>query len=153
MIPTGRQCGFFVVLAAFLFSAAAAADSKKPIPAGAIGLAADVKAQAEAHDWKSLLDRCSPEHRKTQRDMGMDEAQYIAEMLGLHTSGNNITQGKTLTYKDLGRIRKVKIERFVWQGPWIAVTGKVTLAGDKVLKLTMMITKHEARFYLTGAVG
>ena len=149
----GKLAALLGVITGLLFLFVVPADAKKPIPAGAVGLAQDVKAQAVAHDWKALLGRCEPGHRKTQKDIGMGDAQYIAEILGLHSAGNNIKRGKTVTFKDLGRIRTIKLETFAWSGAWVVVTGKVTLAGGKTLSLTMMIAETERGFYLSGAVG
>ncbi len=130
-----------------------AKPSPNPIPPGAISLAEAVESLVPAHEWKALLARCDPNHRKAQKQMGMSDAQYLAEILGLHRVGNNIKRGKRLTYADLGRIRRIVVKKFIWDGSRIAVSGTVELRGGGTLSLSLSIRKLGARYVLTGAMG
>lgn len=50
----------------------------------------DLTAYIEKHDWKMVLTFFAPENYRVQKDMGLDDAQYIEEGLGLGMVDNHL---------------------------------------------------------------
>lgn len=126
---------------------------RKP-PAAAVSFYLQVRAQIAKHDWKGLLRHADPKHLETQRKLGMGDAQYLAELLGLHMAGNSIKRGDTVELSDLARITKVVIASYRADGSdVVTATGYVVLAGGSKLTLRMMSRRMGKRYVLFGAVG
>jgi hypothetical protein len=116
---------------------------------------AAVKTAVETHKWKVLLALCSPQHKKEQlTEMGMGQAQYIAELFGLHTVGNNLVgDDETIRTEHLARIQSLEIRDIAEAEGSYVVIGYVQLDGGTRLRLAMLIGKENGRFVLTGASG
>lgn len=113
-----------------------------------------IEANIELHEWLSLLDLAEPNHRKTQLDLGMKHAQYIAELLGLNYEGNSIAgEDNVVGQDDLSQIRQVEWKRRKHEAEWISVMGTVTMSDGEVLLLEINLLKSDGGYVLTGAVG
>jgi|GEM_PF-6968460 len=146
-------CTVVVVLAGRNALAQQAPKPRKPSPR-AVHFIKAVRVQLMRHDWKGLLAKADPQHLKTQRKMGMGDAQYLAELFGLHSAGNSIERAGTITLGDLARIRKVAIVSMTADRQGIVTaTGYVVLADRVKLKLVMTIRPLGRRYVLFGAVG
>lgn len=123
-------------------------------PPRAVAFYAQVRKLVERHKWPAVLKLCDPQHLKTQRDMGMGDAQYIAELLGLHSVKNDISRGGKLGFAELGRIVKVVIKSYkVDRAGFVYAHGFVVLRNRAKLKLEMMARRLGTRYVLFGAVG
>ncbi len=113
-----------------------------------------LKTNVEAHKWGPVFGQCSPMHYKTQiMTSKIAPPQYIAEILGLHSEGNSIKEGKKLGYEDLKRIKTLSYDTVDFDGKMITVTGNTTLQDDTELKINLLIEIIDNKYRLTGAVG
>tara|TARA_R110002096_G_scaffold54517_2_gene140525 strand:- start:6653 stop:7099 length:447 start_codon:yes stop_codon:yes gene_type:complete len=113
-----------------------------------------IEASIELHEWLTLLDMADATHRQTQLGMGMNHAQYIAELLGLNYEGNSIAgEDQTVDQGDLSQIRQVEWKRRKHEAEWISVMGTVTMNDGEVLLLEINLVKSKGGYALTGAVG
>lgn len=123
-------------------------------PATALQFVTDIREQIIAHDWTTLLDNCDPSHRSEQlRKLGMRKAQYVAEMLGLHNRGNNITRANQVEFADLERIVDVVITSLSDTQGNVTVRGHVKLKDGTTLVLSLSAHRTNGRLYLIAAVG
>lgn len=116
--------------------------------------AREVEAAIERHAWRDVIAAASPEHYRTQvTEHGMPEAQYVAELFGLHRVDNSIKRGQRVEWSDLERVEDVELERITTIGPDRQLVGTVTLRDGTTLELRAQITREEGEYVLTGGVG
>lgn len=116
--------------------------------------ARQVEADLERHAWRDVIAAASPAHYRTQvADHGMSEAQYLAELFGLHRVDNNIKRGERVGWSDLERIADVELERVVPAGADHQLVGTVTLRDGTRLELRARVVREEGEYVLTGGVG
>lgn len=116
--------------------------------------ARQVEADLEAHRWRDLIALAHPAHYRAQVfDHGMGEAQYIAELFGLHHVGNNIKRGERVQWTDLERIAEVDLERITTTTGSPRLVGTVTLRDGSTLTLRAQAAREGGRHVLTGGVG
>lgn len=116
--------------------------------------AREVAQSLEAHAWGELLALPDPEHYRVQvSEGGMGEAQYLAELFGLHTVGNNIKRGETVTWADLERIESVTLTGLTGSASGYRLEGRARIAGGGELELQARIIESDGRLRLSGAVG
>ncbi len=131
-----------------------ACGPKRPVHGG-IDLRAfvtEVEILVENGSWNDLIARCEPLHRQAQlKDLGMSRAQYVSEILGLHTVGNNIDQAEDgVDWADLARIADLRVEEVGED----TVDGTVTLKDGSTLRFQLVLTMDvTGRYWLSGAVG
>ena len=115
---------------------------------------ADVERVTEAHQWDALLELCSADHRKAQMgEMHQDKATYLAEILGLHSVGNSLTDNR-VTFDDLKRIEQLTLVEIVAEGDgWYSIIGIVTVKSHPPLRLELRVSTHGGRPRLDGALG
>lgn len=117
----------------------------------------DVRREIEEHDWHALLARAERRHYRAQVDrLGMREAQYVAELLGLNMADNNLRRAGErgpIQTAWLNRIKRVHYRSHGSEGPFIVVRGQVWLADGRRLTLTLMLRHDGRRWALSGAVG
>lgn len=108
----------------------------------------------EAHRWQDLLAVADSDHHRTQVvEHGMPEAQYVAELFGLHTVGNNIERGARPEWADLERIRSVELDALNTGARPHSLEGTVTLDDGSTLRLRARVAREEGSYVLTGGVG
>lgn len=114
----------------------------------------EVERHLEAHAWQEVLAAADPDHRRTQVvEGGMGEAQYVAELFGLHRVDNNIKRGERVEWADLERIRSVRLGSLDPEGPPHALRGTVELRDGSTLRLRALVDRRDGRYVLTGGVG
>jgi hypothetical protein len=113
-------------------------------------LAADL----EAHAWRGLMAVGDPEHFRMQvTELGMGEAQYVAELFGLHDVDNDIGRGDRIRWEDLERIERVELHGLDGDGDTHILIGRVHLAGGGTLRLRASVVRAGGALRLTGASG
>lgn len=116
--------------------------------------ARQVEEDLESHAWQDLLASADPEHYRTQVvDGGMGEPQYLAELFGLHTVGNNIKQGEVVSWGDLERIDTVTLREVSGSEGSYRLHGSVGLVGGGELELRATLVESRGRWRLSGGVG
>ncbi|MBM4370354.1 MAG: hypothetical protein FJ098_01785 [Deltaproteobacteria bacterium] len=131
-------------------SLAAALQGKDDLRGFLTGVAQEIR----THDWEGLLRRASPPHYESQvTDLGMGHPQYLAELLGLHTVGNSIKRGETVTWSDLKRLDRVRFLELDDGFGVIIIRGEALLADGSTLKLELWIGFLGGEHVLTGGVG
>ena len=116
--------------------------------------ARQVARDLEAHRWQDLLAAADPDHHRTQVvDHGMPEAQYVAELFGLHSVGNNIERGERPEWADLERIRIVELDALDTEAHPHSLEGTVTLDDGSTLRLRAQVAREDGSYVLTGGVG
>lgn len=116
-----------------------------------------VKKDVETYNWDRFLKKCSQQHYKTQVvGMDMGEAQYIGEMMGLHSVGNSIKTSDILSFEDLEQIQRIvfDMENVDAETLYEGLTGTVYLKDGTSLKVRLYLRNLEGGGYeLFGAVG
>lgn len=118
----------------------------------------DVWSDVDARAWDRLLTRSDDEHRATQLDgMGMSPAQYVAELLGLHTVGNSIdAAGDGVTWSDLDALQTLKAAGTIRvpreEGP-VTVQGSARTTDGRTLRLELLVIPTTRGWRLSGGVG
>lgn len=109
----------------------------------------------EKHDWDAVLQLAEDEHYATQvGDFGMSKQQYIAELFGLNTVGNDLFRGNEQGWDDLKSIRRVRIGEITFDRYFWVVTGTVKTRSGPEYMLEMMIKQlADERYRLSGGVG
>lgn len=144
---------FLLVLLVTGCASAPAGSSLTDDPAVA-EFAREIERGLEAHAWGELLALPDPDHYRIQvSEGGMGEAQYLAELFGLHSVGNSIKRGETVTWADLERIEEVTLTRLAESATGYDLHGRVTLTGGGELELQGRIIEADGRLRLTGGVG
>jgi hypothetical protein len=114
----------------------------------------EVRDAIAIHEWQTILSFSDPLHYRTQVvDLGIDEAQYIAELFGLHQTDNEIQDGDELDWEDLERIESVLLAPSDAVGPPYVLSGTATLTTGEQLQLRADVTVVQGRLVLTGGVG
>ena len=135
---------------ALLLCAPLAAHARPPAPGQPF--VKRVKNVVEQHQWGKLLRMTDTANRRIQLgQFGIGKPQYLAEILGLHNVGNSIQTGEKISYSDLNRIRKLKVDKSTIRTG--SVNGKAILQDGKKLDVNFLITKPKKRYVLTGGVG
>lgn len=107
----------------------------------------------ERHEWKQIIEVADAEHYRRQVvEHGMPEAQYVAELFGLHHVDNNIRTGERITWSDLQRIDTVDLVSVSDEQPR-RLDGTVILSDGQRLRLSAMIERSGEEWMLTGASG
>lgn len=113
-----------------------------------------VATNLEDHQWGAVIDRADPDHYRTQvKEVGLPEPQYIAELFGLHSSGNNIETGERPSWNDLERIETVEWTDVERSQDRIRAFGTARLTDGSTLNLQAQIVEGDGEFRLTGGVG
>lgn len=113
-----------------------------------------VTAELESHDWRAVIDAAQQDHYRTQVvEHGMGEAQYVAELFGLHRVDNTIKRGERVGWSDLERIESVELERISTTGSDPQLVGTVTLRDGITLAFRARVTREDGRYVLTGGLG
>lgn len=114
----------------------------------------EVKRDVESYNWERLIAKCDADHYHMQVNVnGIVQAQYIAEIFGLHSVGNNIKTGVIVTYEDLKRIKKLKWKKISIEDTLYKASGFVKLHDGTKLIISIMATYNNGEFALTGAIG
>ncbi|MEX2569744.1 MAG: hypothetical protein WD737_00460 [Gemmatimonadota bacterium] len=117
-------------------------------------LVAHLQEDVEAHTWQNILSMSDPAHYRIQVvEMGIPEPQYVAELLGLHGSDNDIQEGDTLDWADLERISTVSIQAPSNDEPPYRLSGTAVLDDGSTLRLDVQVSEIRGRFVFTGGVG
>ena len=116
---------------------------------------AETERLAEGHQWRAILDRAHPGHRAAQvDDMGMGEAQYVAELFEMHGPDNSIGEGQ-ITWEHLNKIQSLTFkgcepgDDYYHSFPY----GEAVLVGGKVLTFKLFVLHKKGRFWLGGGLG
>ncbi len=104
----------------------------------------------EAHDWKGLAKHFNVENRATQKELGIGDAQYLAEGLGLHMVDNSLP-GDITKFSALDQIASVKLERT--QDAEGNLRGVATLKDGSQLDVSIPVVSKGKGFEITPAVG
>jgi hypothetical protein len=150
---------FLVVLAGLFLLMGSACRSHSPGPRLSPdprlnAFVQQIAADMETHTWRALLAVADPEHYRVQvTELGMSEAQYVAELLGLHDAGNDIGSGDGIRWEDLERIEHVELHGLDGTGDHYTLTGRVRLIGGETLRLRASVVRAGGAFQLTGAFG
>ena len=156
------RCGAAIpALTAILLLAVATACAPLPGPGAALtadrelgGFIDRVHHALEAHAWQEIIGMADPQHHRIQVvEHGMPEAQYVAELFGLHRVDNNVSPEGPPGWDDLGRIRSVRLRELDDAGERYRLHGEVTLADGRVLDLQATIARTADGYVLTGGVG
>lgn len=108
----------------------------------------------ENHQWDAVIDQADPDHYRTQvQEVGLSEPQYIAELFGLHSPGNNIETGERPSRADLERIDTVEWTDVERSGDRIRAVGTARLNDGTSMNLQAQIVERDGDFRLTGGVG
>lgn len=145
--------------AALLLVAATACQGRAPVaqltPDPRLnGFVQSLEQALEAHAWEEIIGRADSTHHRIQVvEHGMPEAQYVAELFGLHRVGNNIRQGSSVTWSDLERIESVRLHELTREQDRHTLTGEVLLIDGETLQLRAWIVEGDGHLRLTGALG
>jgi hypothetical protein len=113
-----------------------------------------VAADMETHTWRGLLAVADPEHHRVQvTELGMSEAQYVAELLGLHDADNDIGSCDGIRWEDLERIEHVELHGLDGDGDHYTLTGRIRLTGGETLRLRAFVVRAGGAWQLTGDSG
>lgn len=113
-----------------------------------------IEKSLETHDWAALAELADSAHYHAQVvEHGMAEAQYVAELFGLHDVDNSIKRGETVTWSDLERIEDVTLHEIDRAAERLVVRGHVRLAGGEVLDLRAWVVDRDGRLRLTSGFG
>lgn len=132
----------------------------EPMPVTASGPSAAAKAlgefvsglekSIEAHDWKGLAKHFNVENRATQKELGIGDAQYLAEGLGLHMVDNSLP-GDITQFSALDQIASVTLHREK-DGDG-NIRGVATLKDGSELAVSIPVSSKGKGFEITPAVG
>lgn len=126
------------------------ASGPSPLLKAIAGFSKQLESSIEAHDWKGLLKSFNGENREIQKGLGIGDAQYIAEGLGLHMVDNSLP-GDITKLATLNQIASVKLQREPnLQGE---LTGVVTLKNGSELAVNIPFEAKGKGFEITPAVG
>lgn len=145
--------------AALLLLAATACQGRAPVaqltPNSELnGFVQSLEQALEAHAWEEIIARAdSTNYRIQVVEHEMPEAQYVAELFGLHRVENNIRQGSSVTWSDLERIESVRLHELTREQDRHTLTGEVRLVGGETLEIRAWIVERNGQFRLTGALG
>ena len=113
--------------------------------------AALVREQIEENDWQSLLSASDPQ--LYQRDVvagGEEEVIFLASLLGLNQTTNNIRDGDELDWADLDRIDTAALTANASGDPPYRLAGFVMLTGGLEYDIEVWVTRVQGRFVLTA---
>jgi hypothetical protein len=106
-------------------------------------------------DWKGFIEMCDPENVKGQKELGVNQNQYIAEALNLHMQGNSLP-GDITKKSTLEQVEKISLQR----AGAADANGEVVFKGTATLKngdkLKVEIYGHnrpDGTFWITPPVG
>lgn len=109
-----------------------------------------LESQINAHDWKGLMKSFNAENRATQKELGVGDAQYIAEGLGLHMVDNSLP-GDITKMSALNQIKSVTLHR---EGSLDGeIKGVATLKDGSELAVSIPVSAKGKGFEITPAVG
>lgn len=114
-------------------------------------------AAIEQHDWRMVLTLFQGANFKGQTEIGIDQPQYIAEGLGLHTVSNSLTKThERIEFSHLDKIEQIELSGMT--GPdnegLLSITGHVLLQDGTRLKVEIPLHRTETGGYeLAPAVG
>lgn len=80
-------------------------------------------------DWKGFMELCDPENVKGQKELGVNQWQYIAEALGLHMVDNNLP-GDVRKKATLDQLDHITLKR----APAADANGTLDFKGTATLK-------------------
>lgn len=106
-------------------------------------------------DWKGFIELCDPENVKGQKQLGVNQYQYVAEALGLNTV-NNALPGDVSRKSTLDQIEKLTLQRAGSPGSAgdVLLKGSVTLKNGDKLQVTLYGQERpDGTFWLTPPVG
>lgn len=116
--------------------------------------ARQVESAIEAHDWDQIIEMSDREiYREKVVEHGMPEPQFVAELFGLHRTGNNIETDGRPSRADLARIEAVELESIDTAPTPHLLHGSVTLSDGSTLDLEARIAPAGDRWVLTAARG
>lgn len=116
--------------------------------------AREVGRSLEAHDWQTIVSMADTSHYQNQVvEHGMGEAQYVAELFGLHRVDNNIKRGDLVQWSDLERIASVELQEVTPLNGQRRLLGLVTLDDGSTLDLEARIAEVQGEYALTGGLG
>jgi len=148
---------FLIVLVPLLLAGCAPRALDAPLVTANPALAqfaAELQERLETHDWPAILAVADPDQYETQvRQMGIGEPQYVAELFGLNTVGNTISDHGRIGWSDLERIQQVRITSLTSLNGDHELVGRVTLDDGSERAIRAQIIRPREHFLLTGAVG
>lgn len=128
------------------------------VETGVLKMADKVARSVDQGSWISLARYADPGHKKTQKDLGVTTPQYIAELLGLHSVGNNLDDGDGITADDMSRLRDLSFTRAERTSPDVVTLfgeARVDVDGEqRTMRAQIDIDiSNPGKMRLTGAVG
>lgn len=112
----------------------------------------EIEQSISSQNWKKFISYCDSENYKTQKEMGMEDFQYVFEILNIKSisDGNYIeeinTRMKTIVQMKVSNYQKTNSGGYEF-------TGYIITSDNLKFEISYEIIFKENQYKITGAVG